>query len=60
MIRPAALPVDGFIDQVRAALTAHRAAVLTAAPGAGKTTRVPPALVDAGKVILLQPRRVAA
>jgi ATP-dependent helicase HrpB len=34
--------------------------VLTAAPGAGKTTRVPPALIDAGPVILLQPRRVAA
>lgn len=31
-----------------------------AAPGAGKTTRVPPSLVDAGKVLLLQPRRVAA
>jgi ATP-dependent helicase HrpB len=34
--------------------------VLSAAPGAGKTTRVPPALLDAGPVILLQPRRVAA
>ncbi len=34
--------------------------VVTAAPGAGKTTRVPPALVDDGAVILLQPRRVAA
>jgi len=33
---------------------------VTAAPGAGKTTRVPPALLDAGPVILLQPRRVAA
>jgi ATP-dependent helicase HrpB len=33
---------------------------LSAAPGAGKTTRVPPALIDAGSVILLQPRRVAA
>ena len=33
---------------------------MSAAPGAGKTTRVPPALIDAGKVILLQPRRVAA
>jgi ATP-dependent helicase HrpB len=33
---------------------------LSAAPGAGKTTRVPPALLDAGNVILLQPRRVAA
>ena len=37
-----------------------RAAVVTAAPGAGKTTRVPPALVGDGRVILLQPRRVAA
>ena len=37
-----------------------RAAVVTAAPGAGKTTRVPPALIDDGPVILLQPRRVAA
>ena len=37
-----------------------RAAVVTAAPGAGKTTRVPPALMDDGAVIVLQPRRVAA
>lgn len=34
--------------------------VISAAPGAGKTTRVPVALVDRGPVILLQPRRVAA
>ena len=34
--------------------------MVTAAPGAGKTTRVPPALLAAGPVILLQPRRVAA
>jgi ATP-dependent helicase HrpB len=33
---------------------------VTAAPGAGKTTRVPPALIGDGPVILLQPRRVAA
>ena len=33
---------------------------MTAAPGAGKTTRVPPALVADGPVVLLQPRRVAA
>ena len=57
---PSALPVDAFIDSIRAALNQHRAAVLTAAPGAGKTTRVPPALVDRGRVLLLQPRRVAA
>jgi ATP-dependent RNA helicase HrpB len=56
----ASLPVDDFIPAIRSALTKHRAAVLTAAPGAGKTTRVAPAMADAGKVILLQPRRVAA
>ena len=57
---PIPLPVDAFIDPIRQALDRHRAAVLTAAPGAGKTTRVPPALVDQGRVLLLQPRRVAA
>jgi ATP-dependent helicase HrpB len=34
--------------------------VVTAQPGAGKTTRVPPALLENGPLILLQPRRVAA
>lgn len=57
---PIPLPVDAFIDPIRQTLGRHRAAVLTAAPGAGKTTRVPPALVDQGRVLLLQPRRVAA
>ena len=33
--------------------------MITAPPGAGKTTRIPPALLDAGRVILLLPRRVA-
>ena len=55
-----ALPVDSALDTIRAALDRHRAAVLTAAPGAGKTTRVPPSLIDRGRVLLLQPRRVAA
>lgn len=57
---PLPLPVDAFVDTLRSTLARHRAAVLTASPGAGKTTRVPPALVDAGRVLLLQPRRVAA
>lgn len=57
---PTPLPVDSFVDDIRAALDGHRAAVLTASPGAGKTTRVPPALVDLGRVLLLQPRRLAA
>jgi ATP-dependent helicase HrpB len=54
------LPIDRFIDQIVAAARRSRAVVVTAAPGAGKTTRVPPALVADGPVILLQPRRVAA
>ncbi len=45
---------------MRDALARRRAVVLSASPGAGKTTRVPPALIDAGPVILLQPRRIAA
>ncbi|HEX4914402.1 MAG TPA: ATP-dependent helicase C-terminal domain-containing protein [Vicinamibacterales bacterium] len=57
---PPPLPIDSHIKDVAAALDRHRAAVLTAAPGAGKTTRVPPALIDRGRVVLLQPRRVAA
>jgi ATP-dependent helicase HrpB len=54
------LPIDSHIEIIRVALDGYRAAVLTAAPGAGKTTRVPPALIDRGRVLLLQPRRVAA
>lgn len=57
---PLPLPIDGYLDEIREALRTRRAAVVVAAPGAGKTTRVPPALVDDGAVILLQPRRVAA
>ena len=58
MIDP--LPVDSFIDDIVAGVHRSRAVVVTAQPGAGKTTRIPPALVGDGPVILLQPRRVAA
>jgi ATP-dependent helicase HrpB len=54
------LPIDPFIDMIVGAVRTSRAAIVTAAPGAGKTTRVPPALLDDGPVLLLQPRRVAA
>jgi ATP-dependent helicase HrpB len=54
------LPVDAHLAAVRDHLAAHRAVIVSAAPGAGKTTRIPPALVERGPVILLQPRRVAA
>jgi ATP-dependent RNA helicase HrpB len=55
-----ALPVDEYIPQILEAVRSQRALILSAAPGAGKTTRVPPALAADGPVIVLQPRRVAA
>lgn len=54
------LPVDDFIPRILEAVRSRRALILSAAPGAGKTTRVPPALAADGPVIVLQPRRVAA
>lgn len=59
---PAALPVDEVLPALLGALRAHGAVVLEAPPGAGKTTRVPPALLDLvpGQVWVLEPRRVAA
>jgi ATP-dependent helicase HrpB len=54
------LPIDPYIPEIVARVRERRAVVVTAAPGAGKTTRVPPALVADGAVIVLQPRRVAA
>ncbi len=54
------LPIDEHVASIVSTVRARRAVVVVAAPGAGKTTRVPPALVDDGPVILLQPRRVAA
>ncbi|RXH14020.1 ATP-dependent helicase HrpB [Bradyrhizobium guangzhouense] len=54
-----------MLDDLSRTLEAHNAAVLVAPPGAGKTTRVPLALVDAPwangkKIIVLEPRRIAA
>jgi ATP-dependent helicase HrpB len=56
----APLPIDDAVAGVVETLRARGTAVLVAEPGAGKTTRVPPALVGDGAVFLLQPRRVAA
>ncbi|MDA3960140.1 MAG: ATP-dependent helicase HrpB [Planctomycetota bacterium] len=57
-----ALPIDADVPGIVAAVAAHGSCVLTAPPGAGKSTRVPPALLAqcSGSAILLQPRRVAA
>ncbi|MBW3670919.1 MAG: DEAD/DEAH box helicase [Acidobacteria bacterium] len=54
------LPIDELLPKIRSSLDDHRHAVIVSPPGSGKTTRVPPALIDDGDVILLQPRRVAA
>lgn len=57
-----ALPIDDVIPELRAALASAGRAVLIAPPGAGKTTRVPLALLPdiKGKIIMLEPRRIAA
>lgn len=52
--------MDEHLPRIRALVRDRRFAVVIAPPGAGKTTRVPPALLELGSVILLQPRRVAA
>jgi ATP-dependent RNA helicase HrpB len=59
------LPIDAVLDELAGTLEARNAAVLVAPPGAGKTTRVPLALLDAPwakgkKIIMLEPRRIAA
>jgi ATP-dependent helicase HrpB len=59
------LPIDVVLEQLARTLEDHNAAVLVAPPGAGKTTRVPLALLDAPwvenkKIIVLEPRRIAA
>ncbi|MGR3484635.1 MAG: ATP-dependent helicase HrpB [Paracoccaceae bacterium] len=56
------LPIDDVLPRIVAALRGGGAAVVEAPPGAGKTTRVPPALLDAvpGRIVMLEPRRIAA
>ncbi|HYI12994.1 MAG TPA: ATP-dependent RNA helicase [Thermoanaerobaculia bacterium] len=54
------LPVDRYLEDLVAHVRAEKRAVVIAPPGAGKTTRIPPALAAHGRTILLQPRRVAA
>ena len=60
-----AFPVEEKIGEIRRALAANRDVVLTAPPGSGKTTCVPPALLDepwleGKKIVMLEPRRLAA
>src|ERR671916_523453 len=60
------LPIDSALPEIVAALRRSRSLVLVAPPGAGKTTRVPPAILRAGllprehpNLVMLQPRRGA-
>jgi ATP-dependent helicase HrpB len=56
------LPIDDLVPEIVQHLRTHPNLVLEAAPGAGKTTRVPAALLDLDgrEVLVLEPRRIAA
>jgi ATP-dependent helicase HrpB len=59
------LPIDAVLPELLAALRRCACVVLRAPTGAGKTTRVPPAILDAGqagsgRIVLPEPRRLAA
>ena len=58
------LPIDAILPELVETLRAEGRAVLQAPPGAGKTTRVPLAMLEAGltqgRIVMLEPRRLAA
>lgn len=59
------LPIDDVIDDILSGLRNNTRLILAAPPGAGKTTRVPLALLkedwaQSGKILVLEPRRIAA
>src|SRR5690606_4741044 len=59
------LPIESVLAELLSALNTHNRCILVAQPGAGKTTKVPLALLEAtapeaGRWLLLEPRRVAA
>ncbi|MCM8556259.1 ATP-dependent helicase HrpB [Sphingomicrobium sediminis] len=58
------LPIDDVLSQLLDALDRQSRALLVAPPGAGKTTRVAPAMIDRGwcdgEILVLVPRRLAA
>jgi len=61
----AKFPIALLLSRIRASLAEHPRLVLEAPPGAGKTTQVPPALLDEAwltgrKIVMLEPRRIAA
>ena len=59
------LPISEVLPELIQQLKSHSSVILRAPTGAGKTTRVPPALLDAGfatrqRIVMLEPRRIAA
>ncbi len=62
MTFPRGLPIDKYLNSITATVRSEAQVILTATPGAGKTTQLPPCLLDAvpGKIAVLQPRRVSA
>ncbi len=61
------LPIDPFLPEIARQVREHKRLVIVAEPGAGKTTRVPPYLLQQNlltgpnnRIVMLQPRRVAA
>jgi ATP-dependent helicase HrpB len=59
------LPIDSVLPDIVQTLSVDASVVVQAPTGAGKTTRIPPALLDAGlagsrRIIMLEPRRLAA
>ncbi|CAH2031306.1 ATP-dependent RNA helicase HrpB [Trichlorobacter ammonificans] len=59
------LPIDEILPELLRTVAAHPCTLLSAPPGAGKTTRVPLALLsvippEAGRILMLEPRRIAA
>ena len=59
------LPIESILEELRQQLRCHKNMVLVAAPGAGKTTRIPLALLEepwlvGQRILMLEPRRLAA
>ena len=64
-MRETDFPIQSLLPAIRASLQDHARLVLEVPPGAGKTTQVPLALLEADwlrgqKIVMLEPRRVAA
>jgi ATP-dependent helicase HrpB len=65
VVKRPTFPIDELLPRILASLADHPRLVLEAPPGAGKTTQVPPALLDqpwleGRRILMLEPRRVAA